>query len=106
MSNDIDDRREYDDDDFKGHVEPHRGVLILVLGILGLMMCGAIGIPAFFMGKRDSELIRTGKMDKEGESLTKVGYILGIVACVKFILELLAILAYILLIVVFVAAKK
>lgn len=105
MSSDNNNRDDYDDVP-KSSVEPHRGVLILVLGILGLMMCGAIGIAAYFMGKRDLELIRAGKMDKEGEPLTKVGYILGIVACIKFILEVLLVVGYILIVVLWVAAAK
>lgn len=37
-------------------MEPHRGTLILVLGILSLTMCGLFtGIPAWIMGKNDLE---------------------------------------------------
>ena len=31
------------DDDRPGYEEPHRGVLILVLGILGLVACAVLG---------------------------------------------------------------
>lgn len=96
---------DYDDAHRGGDVQPHRGVLILVLGILGLMMCGVIGIPAYFMGKKDLEQMKRGFMDKEGESITRVGYILGIVCIIKFLIEVLLVTAYILLVVVWVAGK-
>jgi hypothetical protein len=105
MSLDDDDRRDYDDD-FRGTKEPHRGVLILVMGILGLMVCGVVGIFAWMMGKKDLELMSIGQMDKEGEALTKVGYILGIVGTILFLIQLLCVVGYILLFVVAVAAKK
>jgi hypothetical protein len=100
------DRRDDYDDDFRGGKEPHRGVLILVLGILSLMVCGIIGIFAWMMGKRDLELIRSGKMDKDGEALTKVGYILGIIGTILFLLWLVVFVLYIVGIMVFVAAKN
>ena len=104
MSLDNDDRSDYDDD-FRGTKQPHRGVLILVLGILSLMVCGVLGIFAWLMGKRDLELIRQGQMDKEGEPLTKVGYILGIVGTILFIIQLLFIVAYFVFIFVLIARK-
>lgn len=99
-----DDRDDYDDDHRSG-VEPHRGVMILVFGILGLMMCGVFGIVAWLMGKKDLEAIRLGRMDKEGKSLTQVGYILGIVGTILFIIQVLAVSAYFVLIVAVVANK-
>ena len=80
---------EFDDyDGPRGHVEPHRGTLILVLGILGLVVCGFLGIAAWLMGKRDLELMRQGKMDKEGEALTRVGYILGLIETILMAVSL------------------
>jgi hypothetical protein len=73
------------DDDLQapGRVEPHRGVVVLVMGILALMFtCFIFGLIAYFMGRRDLDLMRRGLMDKEGEALTKVGYILGIVGSI------------------------
>jgi hypothetical protein len=34
------------------------------------------------MGKRDLDLMRQGAMDREGETLTRVGYILGIITTI------------------------
>jgi hypothetical protein len=64
-------------------VKPHRGTLILVLGILSLVGCGIFtGIPAWIMGNADLKEIRSGAMDKEGEQLTNIGRILGMVSTI------------------------
>jgi hypothetical protein len=96
---------ELDDDDRRAGVEPHRGVMILVSGILGLMLCGIFGIFAWLFGKRDLDLIKRGLMDKEGEALTKVGYILGIVATVLFAIQLMFVVLYLVFIVAVIASK-
>ena len=101
---DDNDRDDYDDN-HRGGGEPHRGVLILVLGILSLMICGVIGIFAWMMGKSDLEKIRLGQMDKEGESLTKVGYILGIVGSILFMLQILLMVVYFVFFMVLIAGK-
>jgi hypothetical protein len=81
---------DYDDAPSRGRVEPHRGVLILVMGILGLVMgCVIFGIIAWVMGKGDLDKMKRGLMDKEGESLTRVGYILGIVSTILFVAAIL-----------------
>ena len=62
---------------------PHRGVLILVLGILSLVGCSFFtGIPAWIMGKGDLVKIDAGQMDPSGRTLTQVGMILGIVSVI------------------------
>jgi len=66
-----------------GGLEPHRGTLILVLGILSLVLCGFFtGIPAWIMGKGDLEKIKGGMMDPEGEGMTKAGMICGMISCI------------------------
>jgi hypothetical protein len=62
-------------------LHPHRGTLILVLGILSLVACGPLGLPAWIMGSADLKAMRAGRMDRSGESQTQVGMILGIIAC-------------------------
>ena len=98
------------DDDYRDYVRPHRGTMILVFGILGVLtfscaILGVFGIVAWVMGKRDLELIRRGQMDKEGEGMTRAGYILGIVGTIMFLLYLLLIVAYIAFIAIVVASK-
>ena len=66
-----------------GGLEPHRGTLILVLGILSLVLCGFFtGIPAWIMGKGDLAKIKDGMMDPEGEGTTKAGMICGMICCI------------------------
>ena len=66
-----------------GSYEPHRGVLILVLGILGLVGCGIFtAIPAWIMGSGDLKRIDAGEMDPEGRQLTQIGKILGMVSVI------------------------
>jgi hypothetical protein len=93
------------DDDFRGAVEPHRGPMILVLGILGIVVCGVVAIFAWVLGKRDLDLINRGLMDREGEGLTKAGYILGLVGTILFLLQVLLLVAYFALVAVMVARK-
>ena len=65
------------------NLEPHRGTLILVLGILSLTTCTIFtGIPAWIMGKGDSAKIKEGIMDPEGEGTTKAGMICGMICCI------------------------
>jgi hypothetical protein len=63
--------------------EPHRGVLILVLGIISLMFAGLLGLPlgiiAWVMGQRDLKRMAERTMDPEGRGLTLAGWICGII---------------------------
>jgi predicted benzoate:H+ symporter BenE len=63
--------------------EPHRGTLIMVLGILSLFTAPIIlGPIAWIMGNADMKKIREGAMDPEGESQTNIGRICGMVATI------------------------
>ena len=60
------------------HFEPHRGNMILGMGIASWFCCGLfVGIPAWVMGKGDLAKIAAGRMDPQGEGNTKAGMILG-----------------------------
>lgn len=67
-----------------GFLEPHRATLVLVFGILSLIICAPLGIAAWVMGSNDLAAMRFGRMDNTGESMTRVGYILGIIGTVIF----------------------
>jgi len=65
--------------------EPHRGSLILTLGIIGLVclgFCGPIGIIlgviAWVMGYQDLDRIKKQQMDSEGAGSTQAGMVCGI----------------------------
>ena len=70
-----------------GGGEHPRGTLVLVLGILSIVCCGAFtGVPAIIMGKSAlNEIDRTpGGYSNRGS--VKAGYICGIIGTVLFVL--------------------
>ena len=67
-------------------MKPHRGTLILVLGILSLIICQPVGIAAWLMGDADLKQIAAGTMDPEGKSLTQIGKILGMIAVIILVI--------------------
>jgi hypothetical protein len=77
---------------------PHRGTMILVFGILGLVICVIFGIVAWVMGNGDLQAMRAGEMDESGEGLTKAGKICGMISV---ILNLIGIVLWVLMVVVF-----
>jgi hypothetical protein len=84
----------------RGGTAPHRGPVILTLGILALVglvivLPGLIlGPIAWAMGNGDMALIRAGRMDPEGQGVTSAGQTCGMVAT---ILGLLAVVGLCLL---------
>lgn len=64
-------------------LEPHRGTLILVLGILSLVGCTFFaGIPAWILGNADLNKMKQGLMDRAGEGNTSAGRIMGIISVI------------------------
>ena len=76
---------------------PHRGTLILVLGILGLVCCIICGIIAWVMGNNDLKQMAAGTMDPSGEGLTKAGKICGMVGVILAIVGIVLNLIFMLL---------
>lgn len=76
-----DDADDYDDTPRRGGGgKPHRGVMILVFGILSLLCCPIIfGLLAVLMGQADLKEMDAGRMDSSGRGLTKAGVIIGII---------------------------
>ena len=69
-------------------VQAHRGVLLLIFGILSILLCFLFGIVSWVMGNGDLKAMAEGKMDPSGEGLTKAGKILGIIGVVLNLLWL------------------
>ena len=67
-------------DDYGGRKrrKPHRGVLILVLSLLGF----PFSIAAWVMGKGDLSEMDQGRMDPSGRGLTQAGMILGMIGTI------------------------
>jgi len=70
-------------------MKPHRGPVILVLGIIGIVLCFITGIIAWVMGSSDLKEMQQGLRDPEGEGLTRAGMICGIVGTCLAVLGLL-----------------
>ena len=70
-------------------LSPHRGGLVLALGILGIVCCFICGIIAWVMGNNDIREMDSGRMDPSGRGLTQAGKICGIVSVVLAIAGLL-----------------
>jgi hypothetical protein len=68
-------------------LRPHRGGIILALGILGIVCCFICGIIAWVMGNNDLREMTAGRMDPSGHGLTQAGKICGIVSVVLLILQ-------------------
>lgn len=74
-------------------LKPHRGTLILVLGILSIVCCFICGIIAWVMANKDLKEMAAGTMDPTGRGTTQAGKICGIIsvilAIVVFVISLL-----------------
>jgi phage FluMu protein Com len=66
--------------------QPHNGVLILVLGIVGLLVCAVTGPIAAILGHQSLAEIRAGRMDPEGQGMIIAGVVLGWIATVPLVL--------------------
>ncbi len=60
-------------------MKPHRGTLILVFGILGMVSCLPLGIAAWIMGKSDLKEMDAGTRDPSGRGKTNAGRIFGMI---------------------------
>ncbi len=60
-------------------VTPHRAGLILAFGLCSWMLCPILGFFAWNMGSIDLREMREGRMDPSGETITRAGYILGMI---------------------------
>lgn len=78
-------------------MKPHRATTVLVLGILGLVICGLLGIVAWVMGKNDLKEMDAGGMDPSGRGMTNAGRICGIIATVLLIIYAVIAMAAVLL---------
>jgi hypothetical protein len=55
------------------NLQPHRGPLVLVFGILGVTACLPLGIAAWWIGTKDLRAMDQGRMDPAGRDLTQAG---------------------------------
>ena len=73
-------------------LKPHRGGLVLTLGLLSFLCFGILtGIPAWVMGDSDLKEMDAGIMDPSGRGSTSAGKVLGMIVCILTILYLVAV---------------
>jgi predicted Zn finger-like uncharacterized protein len=80
------DYRPWEHGDIRRDWEPHRGNLVMTLGILAVAVFACfgpfsliLGIIAWVMGRKDLKKMADNVMDPAGEGYTRAGWILGIV---------------------------
>ena len=64
----------------------------LVLGILSLVVCGFLGIPAYIVGKRAEREVKMSQGTLSGEGLAKAGWIMGLIAMILMVIAVLLII--------------
>jgi ABC-type Fe3+ transport system permease subunit len=64
----------------------------LVLGILSMVVCGLLGIPAYIVGKRAEREVLASQGTLSGAGLAKAGWILGLIAMILSVLALLLVI--------------
>ena len=80
-------------------LQPHRGTMVLVLGILGIVVCWICGIIAWVMGTKDIKEIDAGRMDPSGRQTTMAGKVCGIIGTILGIVGLVFLILYVIFIV-------
>ena len=57
---------------------PHRGTLVLILGVLGWICgCPIFSVMAWSLGNSDLREMQYGRMNPDGEGMTRAGQLLG-----------------------------
>lgn len=69
---------------------PHRGMLVLIFGIIGLFTCAIFSLLAWIFGNEDLKKMDDGRMDPAGRDTTAAGRVLGIIGVGLNLLGLLA----------------
>jgi hypothetical protein len=77
------------------YLAPHRGGLILVLGIMAFIVaCPVLSFIAWAMGTNDLREMREGRMDPSGMNMTQAGMVLGMLVSVGTIIVLTGLVFY------------
>lgn len=63
---------------------PHRGDVVLFLGVLSLLMCGPLGLVAWTLGSRDLRRIRRGELSAKRIGMLRAGRLCGIIGTFLF----------------------
>ncbi|MGL4743825.1 MAG: hypothetical protein ACRCXL_05490 [Dermatophilaceae bacterium] len=77
-----------------GPVDHPKGMTVLILGILGIVCCGFLAIPAFIMGNNALKEIDASPGRYSNRQIVQIGRILGIVGMVLLVLSLIWVLFF------------
>ena len=66
-----------------------KAVWALVLGIVGILCCGVLGIPALILGKQAQAEIDASGGAQTGRGMATAGFVLGIIACVFLVISII-----------------
>jgi hypothetical protein len=81
------------------YIVPHRGALILILGIMGIITtCPIPSLMAWVMGTHDLEEMQVGRMDLSGQGPTQAGRILGMVFSILYIVGVVCAMLFLVLV--------
>ena len=78
----------------RNRLPPHRGGLIMALGLVSLIGGSAICFPviigpiAWFMAHADLRAMRDGEMDPTGESMVRTGQVCGIISTIILVVSI------------------
>ena len=75
-------------------MKPHRATTVLILGILGLIVCGPLAIAAWVMGNSDLKEMDAGTKDPSGRGTTNAGKICGIIGTILLIISLIMVVVF------------
>lgn len=70
------------------YLQPHRGGMILALGLISWLLCPLLGLAPWLMGKTDLAAMKAGTMDRSGEGMTTAGLWIGLIALIMSIVGL------------------
>ena len=78
-------------------MKPHRATTDIVLGVLGVLCCSFLSIPAFIMSKNDMAEMDAGRMDPSGRGTTNIARILGMVGMVLLVINVVYLVFFVFL---------
>ena len=71
-------------------VQPHRGTLVLTLGLISMLLFSPLGVVAWVLGVLELKAMDRGERDPGGRGTAIAGMIFGIIATVMMVVFLVA----------------
>jgi len=71
-------------------MQPHRGTLVLTLGLISMLLFSPLGVVAWILGVLELKAMDRGERDPTGRGTTIAGMIFGIIGTVMMVVFLIA----------------